>query len=406
MPEDLKKQAIKIETELSISVLLKNLPEAYIFFSPDLHVLGVTNSYLQKLQLSDDLVLGKSIEDVLGHLFYDDHQSLSAGLSLSLQKALAHKHEESVVFNELEFPGSVASLFSSPISQWTAINTPVLNAFHEVSFLMHKMTASNVAEESIDGRPTLRELEIKIEKLSRSNEELEQFAYVASHDLQEPLRKIRAFGERLAVKFRESLGEDGKDYIDRMQNAAARMQILIDDLLAYSKLSRSKEENVEVDLADIVKDVLNDLEIPIEQSKANVEVQPLPVVMAIRGQMRQLFQNIISNALKFNLPGNIPSIQLRTEIIDGAQVKVLNNVHKKKQYCRITIKDNGIGFEEKFLERIFVIFQRLHGRSEYAGTGIGLAICKKIVENHNGHITAESKLNEGSSFIITLPLGS
>jgi signal transduction histidine kinase len=404
MKEDTDEASINKECELSIGLLLKNVPEAYIFFSPDLRVIGVTNSYLNKLQLTEDQLLGKNLEKVLDHLFYEDGKPLNKALSISLEKALANKHQEIVIFNDLEFPGSVASLFSESPAQWTAINTPVLNSFHEVLFLMHKMSGSDGSEEPIEGKLARKELEISIDKLRRSNEELEQFAYVASHDLQEPLRKIRAFGERLAVKFRDNLGEEGKDYIDRMQNAASRMQTLIDDLLAYSKLSRSNEEHIQVDLSEIVKDVLNDLEIPIEQKKASIKVDPLPLVMANQGQMRQLFQNIISNALKFNPPGNIPTIEVRSEILDVFQVKEVSKVLKKKQHCRITIKDYGIGFEEKFLERIFVIFQRLHGRSEYAGTGIGLAICKKIVENHNGHITAESKVNEGSAFIITLPI--
>jgi signal transduction histidine kinase len=263
-----------------------------------------------------------------------------------------------------------------------------------------------IANDISEARQNQKELELRIEKLSRSNEELEQFAYVASHDLTEPLRKIRAFGERLASRFINELGPDGKDYIDRMQNAASRMQTLIDDLLAYSKLSRSQEENTLLSLTDIVNEVLSDLEITIEQKKAMIQVEELPEVMAIKGQMRQLFQNLISNALKFNAPGKCPVIHISSEIVSWRDVKNASKMNKQSKYSRITVQDSGIGFEEKFIDRIFVIFQRLHGRSEYAGTGIGLAVCKKIVENHNGSITASSKINEGAAFTITLPLPS
>lgn len=239
------------------------------------------------------------------------------------------------------------------------------------------------------------ELEMRIEELNRSNQELEQFAYVASHDLQEPLRKVRAFGDRLVSKYKDELGEEGRGYIGRMENAATRMQVLIDDLLNFSRLSRSNEPFINVKLEEVVRSVISDLEISIEQKNADVTVRDLPVIEAIPSQMRQLFQNLVSNAIKFSSKEKQPMVVVSGEkFID----------EEGEEMCRIRVADNGIGFDEKYADRIFNIFQRLHGRNEYEGTGIGLAVCKKIAENHGGSITAESEPGEGSMFIITLPV--
>ncbi len=248
------------------------------------------------------------------------------------------------------------------------------------------------------------ELKVKNDELLRSNTELEQFAYVSSHDLQEPLRKIRAFGDRLSDKYSEALGDDGRMYVSIMQNAAARMHVLINDLLKFSRLSRDKEVFTRLSLNTIVDDSLSDLEISIEQTKATVHVGRLPAVDIIPGQMRQLFQNIIGNALKFHRPDVPPVVEVHAEILPGRALPGLSSLHAAANFCRIYIRDNGIGFKEQYAERIFVVFQRLHGRQAYHGTGIGLAVCKKIVDNHRGFITAISKENEGSTFVITIPV--
>ena len=234
-------------------------------------------------------------------------------------------------------------------------------------------------------------------ELARSNGELEQFAYVASHDLQEPLRKIQAFGDRLKTKFSNDLPNEGRDYLERMQNAANRMQALINDLLTLSRVATHTRPFVEVDLFETVRLVLSDLESRIEQLSGHVEVDPLPVITADRLQMSQLFQNLIGNALKFHKPGVPPHVTVRAALVrdpNGAAEDV----------CRISVEDNGIGFDEKYRDRIFQVFQRLHGRNEYEGTGIGLAICRKIVERHGGTIAAYSTPGEGSRFVVTLPL--
>lgn len=208
--------------------------------------------------------------------------------------------------------------------------------------------------------------------LVRSNEELQQFAFIASHDLQEPLRKIKTFGDRLKITCGDALTPKGRDYLDRMQNAASRMQTLIEDLLTLSRVTSRGEPFIRVNLIQIAQEVISDLEIPIQQTGATVEVQDLPNIVADPLQMRQLLQNLIGNALKFHRPETSPIVKIYSQ---DHQSQV--NKYAGSECFQLIIEDNGIGFEEKYLQRIFNVFQRLHGRSQYEGTGIGLAICKK-----------------------------
>ena len=234
------------------------------------------------------------------------------------------------------------------------------------------------------------ELQEYSKSLSRSNQELQDFAYVASHDLQEPLRKIRAFGDILQAEYGENLGE-GKEYLIRMQNAASRMSTLIQDLLAFSRVTTREQVPESINLADVVKEVVVDLEWRIEELDGKVEVGELPIVTADATHMRQLFQNLIGNALKFHRP-NIPPV-----------VKVHLGESDDPSMHTIYVEDNGIGFDERYLDRIFSVFQRLHGKDEYEGTGIGLAVVRKIVERYGGTITATSKKNVGSTFKVSFP---
>jgi PAS domain S-box-containing protein len=249
-----------------------------------------------------------------------------------------------------------------------------------------------------------RELEMKVEELNRSNKELEQFAYVASHDLQEPLRKIMAFGERLSLKFGEQLSTDGQFYISRMLDATNRMKILIENLLSYSRASRKLESMVSIDLNEVIENVLSDLEMKVQETQADISVGSLPTIKALPSQMQQLFQNLISNAIKFVSPDKKPIVIIRADEATKQEIKELNLSPKFKNFIKITIEDNGIGFEAEYAEKIFIIFQRLHGRAEFEGTGLGLAICKKIVENHQGHILANGELGKGATFTVYLPL--
>lgn len=233
-------------------------------------------------------------------------------------------------------------------------------------------------------------LERQTEELRRSNTELEQFAYVASHDLQEPLRKITAFGDRLRQRFSPCLEDDGRDYLERMTGAAQRMRHLIDDLLEFSRVTTRGQPFEPVSLADVARGILSDLEVRIAELSATVHVGDLPMVDADPHQMQQVLLNLVSNGLKFHRKDVPPVISLTGRMTEYGQVE-------------LTVRDNGIGFDERFSDRIFRPFQRLHGRDAYEGSGIGLAICQRIVQRHGGTIQVRSTVGEGSVFTVTLP---
>jgi PAS domain S-box-containing protein len=253
-------------------------------------------------------------------------------------------------------------------------------------------TNKGLEEEIIKRQKVEDELQEYSKNLARSNQELQDFAYVASHDLQEPLRKIQAFGDLLESEFGKELGE-GSEYLGRMRNAASRMSVLIEDLLAFSRVTTKAHPYVKVNLNNILRDVVSDLESRIEKTKGTVEVQSLPVVWADPTHMRQLFQNLVGNALKFNRPGVPPVVKVSAQPTSSSDEDHV-----------IFVEDNGIGFEEKYLDRIFSVFQRLHGRDTYEGTGIGLAVCRKIAERYGGTITATSKKGKASTFIFKIPI--
>ena len=239
-------------------------------------------------------------------------------------------------------------------------------------------------------------------ELERSNSELEQFAYVASHDLQEPLRKIRTFSDRLLMKEAEKLDEEGRECLERMHNAAARMQSLIDGLLALSRVTTKGQNLEKVDLARVAAEVVSDLEVQIKQAGGRVEVDKLPAIQADPLQMHQLFQNLIANGLKFHRADEPPEVKVSGKYIPGREDRKPGRLSNEQ--CRILFEDNGIGFDEKYSTRIFGIFQRLHPRDVYEGTGIGLAICLRIVEQHGGTISAHSVPGKGSTFEVLLPV--
>ena len=232
------------------------------------------------------------------------------------------------------------------------------------------------------------------ERLQHSNRELEEFAYVASHDLQEPLRKIQAFGERLHSKWAAALGDQGADYLTRIRHAAQRMQTLINDLLQFSRLTTQAQPFVPTDLAQVAREVLADLEVRIQETQARIEVGELPVIQADPLQMRQLLQNLIGNALKFHKPGAPPQIRVTCAPSVGD--------NGSARYDLI-VADNGIGFDPKYADQIFTIFQRLNGTGQFEGTGVGLAICKKICEHHRGTIAATGTPGAGATFVARLP---
>ena len=242
-------------------------------------------------------------------------------------------------------------------------------------------------------------LERYTKELERSNAELEFFAYVASHDLQEPLRKIQIFSERLMQKYGQALDERGQIYVDRIASSAIRLRALIDDLLEFSRINTAGKPFSPTNLDDVLRQVLDDLETTIQQVDAKILVDKLPTIDADATQMGQLLQNLVANALKFRRDGERLSIDIRGGVEQGGAAR-----DQRSAVCRIVVTDNGIGFEPKFSERIFGAFERLHSRGAYPGTGIGLATCKKIVERHGGNIAAAGEPGKGATFTITLPV--
>lgn len=251
----------------------------------------------------------------------------------------------------------------------------------------YEITERKLAEE---------QLKVYAKKLEISNRELQDFASIAAHDLQEPLRKIQTFSDRVKTKSKDLLPGEAFDYLNRVQASANRMQILINDLLTYSRVTTKAKPFSKVSIKDVINQVISDLEVLLEKTEGQVRVGDLADFEADPTQMHQLFQNLLANALKFHKPGEKPEVDVQASVVEKDSFR--------GGACQITVTDKGIGFDEKYLDRIFTIFQRLHGRHEYEGTGIGLAVCRKIVDRHGGHITARSTPGVGSSFIVTLPL--
>jgi signal transduction histidine kinase len=242
-----------------------------------------------------------------------------------------------------------------------------------------------------------KKLLINIESLETANKELDRFAFMASHDMQEPLRKIRTFSDLLAIKHKEQLDEDAQSKIRIIQKAAVRMQELIKDILTFSKISTEKEPFVKTDLTPLVQEVVDELDTAVQDKKANISIAPLPTLSVNPVLIKSLFLNLIGNAIKYSKPNVPPEIKVYCDNLDADQKR------NTTKYYRIFITDNGIGFNQKYAEQIFDMFKRLHVHTEYEGTGIGLALCKQIMEKHHGYINAVSSENEGATFIISLP---
>lgn len=239
--------------------------------------------------------------------------------------------------------------------------------------------------------------------LQSTNQELDRFAYIASHDLQEPLRKIQLFTDRLTQKMNNDLADEVQLYLQKISKASKRMQHLVNDLLKFSRHANDLSNFEKTNLNEIVKEVLSDLETVIQKQHVKITVAKLPTITAVPTQIRQLFQNIISNSIKFSRAGTTPYIQIVADTIKGASLPEADPKLADKTFYKIEISDNGIGFDSKFAEEIFIVFKRLHSYHEFEGTGIGLSICKKIVEKHKGFISAESTPGKGSTFTIILP---
>jgi light-regulated signal transduction histidine kinase (bacteriophytochrome) len=260
----------------------------------------------------------------------------------------------------------------------------------------------DLRQRNADLRKAEKNLQEKNRELEQINNQLSSFAHIASHDLQEPLRKIQTFSNRLFDLEGAKFSDKGKEIHRRIYESSRRMENLIHDLLAYSKSNRNSEEIECVDLNLLFHEVVNELEIKIGEKRAMISNLGLPALRVVRFQFHQLFLNLVGNAIKFSRSGIAPEVIVQNQVVDGDEVR--NGLGCiDKNYHHITIKDNGIGFDPQQSEKIFEMFHRLHGRAKYEGTGIGLAICKKIVENHEGIIIAEGRVNEGATFHIYLP---
>lgn len=270
-----------------------------------------------------------------------------------------------------------------------------------LSIILTDLTDQKIAQKQLEEKN--QEMAGLNKSLESSNNDLLQFASVASHDLQEPLRKIQMYVNLIIKRWEGNINEADMKYLNKMLQSAGRMKTLIVDVLNYSKLSANSIEFVRTDLNDVLRDVLDDFEFVIDESSAKIDIkEPLPVLQANPGQIRQVFQNLISNAFKFSKAGNVPEIEITSRRL--AEMKFDSNEQHDGQYYLITIRDHGIGFDEKFIPNIFALFGRLNPKDQYEGTGIGLAITQRIVKKHNGLINVKSEQGSGSEFQIILPI--
>jgi signal transduction histidine kinase len=363
---------------LQFDTALTNMVQGLCMFDKDQKLIVVNKRYLDVYGFSADVVKpGISLRELMQYSV-----SLGNYTTEEAERALAERNDpnqlsrRSVIKQRLK-DGRVIAVMNEPMSDGGTI-----------------ATYQDITETEKNATVMLQ----YTQKLEHSNRELADFAYVASHDLQEPLRKIEAFGERLVNKYAGLLPDDGKMFVDRMQNAAGRMRKLINDLLSYSRVTTDAKAFQNVSLSKALTEVISDLQIRIEETEATIEHSELPIIACDPMQMRQLLQNLVGNALKFRKPGILPVITVSAEVVHTAENDATPS------HVLLKIADNGIGFDNQFKDQIFTIFQRLHSRNEYEGTGIGLATVRKIVERHGGTINADGQLNIGATFYVTLPL--
>lgn len=361
-----------------MSSILERMSDGFVTFDRDWRYTQINPAAANMFHMRPEQLLWKTLWEMWPAAY--DHP-LGAHFRRSLQENIPLQFE---------------TFYPEPLNRWFECRchpTPegLVTFFSDITERKHSEDGLRRSEQRY--RSLHAELELRVQarttELERRNLELQEFTFVAAHDLSEPLRKIQVFGSLLGERSADRLDEHERDYISRITGAAGRMQDLLDALLRYSRVDTKGQEFTPARLEDVVKDAVSDVDVLMNEVAARVEIGPLPTVMGDPNQLRQLFQNLLANAVKYH----------RSEVRTVIKIKG----EEENGNCRILVEDNGIGFDEKYMEKIFQPFQRLHGRNEYPGIGMGLAICRKIVERHHGTITAKSTPGKGSTFIITLP---
>ena len=428
----LTKEKMAYHNPISYQKIFELIPDLYLILSTDLIILDVNHAYEKASLKKKEEIVGCKLFDVFPDNPEDETATGVSNLSKSLNYVLAQKEQHTMAVQKYDIQTPEGNFEAR---YWSPLNIPVLNSKNEIEYIIHRvqdvtsyMSLKNEQEisdiltaglqkkvddmevEIIQRSKEIQKLNFELEKkvqertetllkreitlaeqnrkLQNQNKELEQFTYIASHDLQEPLRSLVSFSELLEKEFSSELEGNGSIYIDFISKSSKRMQTLVKGLLDYSRIGNNKKL-VETDCNQILNDVLTDMTIGIKESGAKINVDKLPTLNCYPTEMRQLFQNLISNAIKFRKKDSIPEIKISV-------------IEDEKKWI-FSVQDNGIGIDQKDMQKLFVIFKRLHDRDEYEGTGIGLAHCKKIVTLHGGTIWADSELGKKSIFNFTIP---
>jgi len=386
---------------------IENMSEGVVTLLTDGVILYSNSSFAKMVDMPLEKVIGANVRELIPI----EHSDLFERFFFGIPRVSGNV-ELSLSSHDGRCAHFIVSLNTLGLEDFMALNLVWVDVTDQKNAEDRLITINESLKRAIEERSLSEDkvgvLNIKLNEnikiLKDANIELATFAHIASHDLQEPLRKILTYCNMLISENYDSIDQNGQSYLNKIQSASVRMRSLINDILEYSELSQNEIVFEPTSLQSVMNEIISDLEIVMDDTKAEVTItEELPVIEANPSQMRQLFQNIISNALKFIKPDIKPQIGITYGVINGKEIWKTDNMFEVK-YCRIYIKDNGIGFKEQYDDKIFTIFQRLNNNSLYPGTGIGLAICKKIVEKHHGLISAESKLNEGALFTITLPI--
>jgi PAS domain S-box-containing protein len=363
-------------------VFIEKMTEGAVTLNRKGFILYCNSQFATLVQLPLSKVIGVSFEQFIAHEDRDQYLHL-------FEKSWDH-----------DFKGEVSLLSGDTVTPVQLSLTSIeLEEGVSLSIIITDLTAQKATQLQL--KTNNEQLEEINHALESSNHDLQQFASVASHDLQEPLRKIMIFSNLMQDRQQE-LSAESQKYLQKIIDSSARMKTLIIDILNYSRLSANDAAIECVDLGAMVKELMEDFELIIQEKGATISVDALPCIDVNRGQMRQVFQNIVSNALKFSKPGTVPVIRVTGKYI--AERSFDSKEQKDGPFCMICISDNGIGFEEKYVSNIFALFERLNSKDRYEGTGIGLAIAKKVIDKHNGLITATSREGVGSEFKIILPV--